>query len=86
MFILTLDSLCLATTKTIPYSDDVTLEDKIKCIFEPILKPEMIESWNNNWKTFFVTENTVEDKRCPGKMKRRFDLTTISFMIQLSRI
>jgi len=30
----------------------------------------MVESWNKSWKTFFVTEDTVEDKRFPGKMKR----------------
>lgn len=65
------DSLCLATTQTKPFDDNVTVEDKIKCIFQPILKPDMIESWNKSWKNFFVTEDTVEDKRCPGKMKRR---------------
>ena len=40
----------------------------------------MVDSWNKSWKTFFVTEDTVEDKRCPGKMKLEFDMTQGEFI------
>ena len=67
-----LDSLCIATTQTKTITDEMTLEEKLKSIFEPILKPNMVNSWQRQWKDYFVTENTVEDKRCPGKMKRMY--------------
>ena len=45
-----------------------TLEEVLNSVFQPIIKPEMIESWNKNWKKWFVTTNEVEDKRFPGKV------------------
>ena len=29
----------------------------------------MVDSWNQSWRKFFVFQDTVEDKRHPGKMK-----------------
>ena len=63
----------------------MTLEEKLQSIFDPILKPNMVNSWNRQWKQYFVTEDTVEDKRCPGKMKRKFVKSCLLLLIlQLS--
>ena len=49
-----------------------TLEEELNSVFQPIIKPEMKESWNRNWKKWFVTTNEVEDKRFPGKVSLYF--------------
>ena len=41
----------------------------MRALFDPIIKPSMKNSWERNWKSWFVTTNTVIDKRTPGKMK-----------------
>lgn len=63
------DSVCLATTSTGPVSDDMDIEAKYRAIFDNIVRPEMRESWEQNWKSWFVTTNEVEDQRFPGKLK-----------------
>ena len=44
-------------------------ETILKCTFEPILKPDLKDEFFKIWKTWFVTENTVEDEKFPGKLK-----------------
>ena len=46
------DSMCLATTQTMDLADDATEEDKLRAIFDPIVKPSMKDSWEKQWKVF----------------------------------
>ena len=63
------DSMAIATTRTAQFNDDMTTEQKYRCVFDPIIRSEMRESWEQNWKTWFVTTNTIEDGLTPGKLK-----------------
>ena len=65
------DSMALATTRTRPMTEGMTPEEELRAVFDPIVKPEMRESWEANWKSWFVTLATVEDERFPGKLKRK---------------
>ena len=67
------DSMALATTRTRPMVEGMTPEEELRCVFDPIVKPEMRESWESSWKKWFVTLATVEDERFPGKLKRKFE-------------
>ena len=49
------------------YSDDK--ETQLRALFDPLIKPEMKESWENQWTTWFVASSTVPDLRKPGKLK-----------------
>ena len=66
------DSMCLGLTRTQPLRPDMTREEEYRAIFDPIVKDEMRESWENTWKNWFVTTTEVEDERFPGKLKRKF--------------
>ena len=41
-------------------------------MFDPIVKPSMRESWENQWEQWFVTTNETKDIRKPGKLKGWF--------------
>ena len=51
-------------------TEGMTPEEELRAVFDPIVKPEMRESWEAKWKSWFVTLATVEDERFPGKLKR----------------
>lgn len=68
------DSCCLATTQTGEMRSDMTAEQRYRAIFDPIVKPEMRESWERQWKAWFVTTDAVEDNRFPGKLKGMISL------------
>ena len=62
--------MCLALSETDTedsYSDNK--ETKLRALFDPLVKPDMRESWENQWTTWFVTTDTVPDLRKPGKLK-----------------
>ena len=40
----------MATTKSLPVDSNATEEEKLRAIFDPIVRPEMKESWESNWK------------------------------------
>ena len=66
------DSMAIATTKTAQFTENMTTEERYRCVFDPIVRPEMRSSWEQNWKKWFVTTNTIEDGLYPGKLKRKF--------------
>ena len=66
------DSMALATTRTRPFIEGMTPEEELRAVFDPIVKPEMRQSWEENWMKWFVTTDAVEDERFPGKLKRKF--------------
>ena len=48
---------------------DETLRAKMEALFYPIVRPEMMQSFQTKWEDWFVLEDSVEDKRAPGKLK-----------------
>ena len=44
------DSMCIATTRSLPLGENFTEEERIRSIFDPIVKPEMRDSWERQWK------------------------------------
>lgn len=65
-----MESICLGLSETDftnTYSDNK--EAQLRSLFDPIIKPEMRESWEQQWKSWFVTTHEVPDLRKPGKLK-----------------
>lgn len=65
------DSICLALTRTRDVTND-TEEEKYRSLFDPIIRPEMKQSWENTWKNWICTTNETIDIRKPGKLKCEF--------------
>ena len=63
------DSMAIATTKTLPFEEGMSTELRYRCVFDQIIRPDMRESWEENWKKWFVTTDTIEDGLTPGKLK-----------------
>ena len=61
------DSMALALTKT--ENQTGTLRQRLKGMFEPIVKSEMKSSWDQQWENWFVTTDQTWDIRRPGKLK-----------------
>ena len=80
------DSMALATTRTRQMTEGMTPEEELRAVFDPIVKPEMRESWEQNWKKWFVTEDTVEDEKFPGKLKRKFPKLYKYFLIPFIKL
>ena len=68
------DSICLGLSRTSPIPPKASPEEYYRCLFDPLVKPDMRESWESSWKDWFVTTNTVQDQRKPGKLKSKFIL------------
>ena len=66
------DSIFLGVTQCEPRSESMTPEEKLRAVFDPIVRADMKESWEANWKSWFVTTNEIEDQRKPGKLKGSF--------------
>lgn len=66
------DSMVLGLSRTKPISEDATLEEYYRSLFDPLVKPEMRESWEAKWKDWICTTTAVEDQRKPGKFKSKF--------------
>ena len=65
------DSMCLALTKSREVEND-TEEEKYRALFDPIVRPDMRDSWESTWKDWICTTTEVEDIRKPGKLKCEF--------------
>ena len=61
------DSMAMALTRTKINND--SLKDRLKGMFEPIVKPSMRSSWDENWEKWLVTTKETKDIRRPGKLK-----------------
>ena len=69
------DSMGIATCRTDSEGLKAqTAEEKLRAVFDPIVRPEMRDNWEANWKKWFVTEDTVEDEKYPGKLKCKYML------------
>ena len=70
--------MCMALTETLPFDENSTEEEKMRALFDPIVKPEMRESWERQWKQWFCTVSPNEgkdyiiDQRTPNKLKVEF--------------
>ena len=65
------DSMVLGLSRTKPISEDATLEEYYRSLFDPLVKPVMRESWEAKWKDWICTTTAVEDQRKPGKFKSK---------------
>ena len=61
------DSMALALTKTEIRGN--SLRDRLKGMFDPIVKPSMKSSWDSKWEEWLVTTEETSDIRRPGKLK-----------------
>ena len=48
--------MCLATTKTAPLTEGMSIEERYAAVFDPIVRPEKRDSWNAKWKNWFCTK------------------------------
>ena len=60
---------CSALTRTIAFDEDDNLRTRMRKSFEPIVMPQMHDSFFSKWADFFVLENVVEQNRKPGLLK-----------------
>ena len=37
----------------------------------PVVKPDLKQDFLEIWQNWFVTEDSVEDEKCPGKLKSK---------------
>ena len=58
----------------------MSLESQLRAILDPLVNPNMRESWEENWKSWFVTTQEVEDQRKPGKLKIEFGMQKGEFI------
>ena len=63
------DSMCLGLSRTLPIPPKASPEEYYRCLFDPLVRPEMKISWEKTWKEWFVTTTAIEDQREPGKLK-----------------
>ena len=61
------DSMALALTRSGPEMEDP--EASLRSLFDPLVKPSKKASWEESWKSWFVTTNEIWDIRKPGKLK-----------------
>ena len=66
------DSMALALTKSGAEGGDE--EQTLRSLFDPLVRPEMKDSWEKTWKDWFVTTNETWDIRKPGKLKSKYIL------------
>ena len=78
------DSMCLGLSRSKPIPENASPEEFYRCLFDPLVRPEMRDSWESSWKSWFVTTNDVEDQRKPGKLKSKFELcmTYLTFILE----
>ena len=57
----------------------MSIEERIEAIYGNLIKPEMRQSWNSNYKQWFVTTDQAEDVRFPGKLKESFNSNLIYY-------
>ena len=62
--------MAIATTRTLPYFGE-NREERMRSIFEPIIKPEKKESFFKDWSQWFVLTDEIKDLRQPGLLKSK---------------
>ena len=62
--------MTLATTKT--GENIATTGDQLRSVFLPIVRPELLEEFENVWGDILVLTDDVRDQKCPGKLKIEF--------------
>ena len=67
------DSICVITTKTGDPGDSI--ESSMRALFDPILRDDKRDSFYRNWRVWFVLDDSIDEKRAPGKLKVEFQIT-----------
>jgi hypothetical protein len=76
------DSLTIATTRTGIIETD-SRKEQMEKFFLPIVKDNLKDEFETKWVKWLVLSNTIEEERCPGKLKVEF-MTQNGEMISLS--
>ena len=71
------DSICIGLSRTLPIKENATVEEDHRAVFDPLVRPEMRESWERTWRDRFVLSKKVEDCRRPGLLKRMLSYTQV---------
>ena len=61
--------MCLVLSQSIKVEENDNLETRLRKAFDPLVRPEKKDVWEENWRDWFVTTKNVEDQRKPGKLK-----------------
>ena len=72
--------MAIAFTRTRDCQSE-SLENQYRSVFDPIVRPDMLESWEEKWRQWFVTTNNVLDQRQPGKVCFESTNSIIIFVI-----
>ena len=67
------DSISIATCRTRPLRNGMTVREEMEAIFDPIIRPEKKEYWYANWDKWLVLTNKVEDEKRPGLLKSKLN-------------
>ena len=62
---------------------NMTPEEELRAVFDPILRPERRQHWYDNWSKWFVLTREVEDEKFPGRFKSKFQLKNHNLMSYL---
>lgn len=73
--------LYLAFTKTATIMND-SRKEKLRATFINIIKPELKDEFFSMWTNWFVTEDTAEDEKFPGKLKSTYS-KCVSYIIYI---
>ena len=65
--------MAFCTTRTI-VKKDATRREKMEGVFLPIVRPDKMDQFLAQWDQWFVLNDSVEQKRCPGLLKSTFRL------------
>ena len=65
------DSICLGLTKS-ELPKDKSRRSELLSVILPIIKPELLDDFYPEFEKWFVTHDTVEDEKYPGKLKSIF--------------
>lgn len=73
--------MAIATTKSNLITKEMTTLERYSAVFDPIVKPTMRQSWNDSWKNWFCTQDTIEENLTPGKLKCKSFSKTLKIKI-----
>ena len=61
--------MAIALTKSQPIRQNASRIEVYRAIFDPIVKPEMKKSWDDQFEQWFVVTDSIEESLVPGKLK-----------------
>ena len=56
-------------TKTWPYPDNADMETRMRCTFLPLVKPDMLNEFMQEWGKWLVLKDEIDQTKQPGLLK-----------------